>query len=207
MILERSGSLPSIAASARIAPTAQLVGNVHIGHDCVIDYGAVLASSGPPIVLARGVVVMANAVVRSVGGKHRPAFPVEIGADSLVGPLTALAGCTIGEDCYIATGAMVFQGATVGTGSRIGAGAIVHIGATLPRESRVGMRQFAVASGAGAVITSDLDEARKLLAEGDFFSRVFTASEPNLEALHRRAAATVRDEVSDWSDIPPQRSQ
>ena len=65
----------------------------------MIDYSAVIASSGPPVVLGQGVVVMANAVLRSVGGEHRPAFPVEIGADSLIGPLAALTGCTIGDAC------------------------------------------------------------------------------------------------------------
>ncbi len=105
----------------------------------MIDYGAVIASSGPPVALGPGVVVMANATIRSVGGEHRPAFPVEVGADSLIGPLAALTGCTVGEACYLATGVMVFHGATVGDGSRLGAGSIVHTGAQLPPGSRVGM--------------------------------------------------------------------
>jgi carbonic anhydrase/acetyltransferase-like protein (isoleucine patch superfamily) len=200
--VERNGARPRIGAGARIASTAQLVGDVRVGEGCVVDYGAVIASSGPPVVLGRGVVVMTNAVIRSVGGDRRPAFPVAIGDESLVGPLAALAGCTIGEGCYLATGVMVFHGASVGAGSRLGAGSIVHTGASVPAESRVGMRQYAVAGAGGtAVVTADLAEARELLAEADFFARAFAVDEPSLEALHRRATATLRAEAAGFSDL------
>jgi len=202
MMMERNGAKPEVAATARIAPTAQLVGDVRIGEGCVIDHGAILASSGPPVVLERGVVVMANAVVRSVGGSHRPAFAISIGSDSLIGPLAALAGCAIGEACYVATGVMVFQGATVATGSRLGAGSIIHTGATLPRASRVGMRQFAVPGPNGrAIVTGDLDRARDLLAGANFFERVFETDEEDLERLHRRSTALLRAEAAEWSDL------
>src|SRR4029453_14629937 len=119
MFVQRNKARPVVAASAWVAPTAQVVGNVIVGEGCVVDYGAVLVSSGPLVRLAEGVVVGAGAVIRSVGGAHRPGFPVHVGAESLVGPL---AGCWIGAACYVATGVMVFQGAVVGEGSRLGAG-------------------------------------------------------------------------------------
>lgn len=168
----------------------------------MIDYGAVIASAGPPVVLGHGVVVMANAVVRSVGGDCRPAFPVEIGADSLIGPLAALTGCTVGEACYVATGVMVFHAAAVGNGSRLGAGSIVHTGAELPPGSRVGMRQYAVRGRRGtAVVTGDLEHARDLIAEADFFTRAFAIDETDLEPLHRQATAALRAEAADWPDL------
>ena len=203
MTFERNGARPSVASTARVAPTAHIAGDVRIGEDCVIDHGVVLASSGPPVELGRGVVVMANAVVRSVGGSHRPAFAVELGAETLIGPLVALAGCTIGDACYVATGVMVFHGATVGAGTRLGAGSIVHTGASLPPGSRVGMRQFAVAGENGAVVTSDLEEARELLAGADFFARAFAADARELETLHRESVAMLRAEAAEWDELPP----
>jgi carbonic anhydrase/acetyltransferase-like protein (isoleucine patch superfamily) len=203
MIVRRNQAEPVVAPSARVAPTAQLVGDVRVGEGCVIDYGAVVASAGPPVVLGRGVVVMPNAVVRSVGGEHRPAYPVEIGDDSLIGPLAALAGCVLGEACYVATGVMVFHGARVGTGSRLGAGSIVHTAAVLPPASRVGMRQFAVAGADGTVVTSDLDTARTLLAKAGFFERAFASDEADPVALHREATATLRAEADGWDDLAP----
>lgn len=201
MLVDRSGRFPSVAASARIAPSAQLVGDIRVGDGCVVDHGAVLASSGPPVVLGAGSVVMANAVIRSVGGAHRPAFETTIGEDVLVGPLASLVGCTVEDAVYIATGVMVFQGAVVGRGSRLGAGSIAHHGAHLAPQSRLGMRQFAVAHDGRAVITGDLEHARELLAKADFFGRVFGDDERDLESLHRSSVAALRAEAADWSDM------
>jgi carbonic anhydrase/acetyltransferase-like protein (isoleucine patch superfamily) len=201
MLVDRSGRFPSVTPSARIAPSAQLVGDVRVGEGCVIDHGAVLASSGAPVVLGTGSVVMANAVIRSAGGAHRPAFETNIGEDVVVGPLTSLVGCTVEDAVYIATGVMVFQGVVVGRGSRLGAGSIAHVGARLPPLSRLGMRQYAVAHEGGAVITGDLEHARDLLAKADFFGRVFGDDERDLESLHRSSVAALRAEAADWSDM------
>ncbi|HEX6460547.1 MAG TPA: DapH/DapD/GlmU-related protein [Thermoleophilaceae bacterium] len=202
MIVERSGIRPSVAPGARVAPSAQVVGDVRIEEGCVIDHGAVVASSGAPVAIGAGSVVMANAVIRSVGGAHRPAHPVEIGEEVLVGPLAALAGCTIEDAAYIATGVIVFHGVVVGRGSRLGAGSIAHVGARLPAGSRLGMRQYAVAQEAGdALITADLDEARRLIARADFFGQVFERSDDDLETLHRATVATLRAEAEAWSDL------
>lgn len=204
MFVQRNQARPVVAAGVWVAPTAQVVGNVIVGEGCVVDYGAVIVSSGPPVRLEEGVVVMAGAVIRSVGGAHRPEFPVQVGAESLVGPLAALAGCSLGAACYVATGVMVFQGAVVGEGSRLGAGSIVHVNAVLPPQSRVGMRHYAVAGGNGqAVVTSDLDQARRLLGRADFFDHVFDDDDQaDLARLHRRATATLRAEAADWTDRP-----
>jgi carbonic anhydrase/acetyltransferase-like protein (isoleucine patch superfamily) len=205
VLIERLGHAPVVAPSARIAATATVVGNVIIGAGCVIDYGVVIASSGPPVTLGDGVVVMANAVVRSVGGAHRPAFPVVLGADCLVGPAAVLAGCTVGPGVYIATQALVFHGAEIGEGTRLGAGSIVHAGAQLPAQSRVGLRQIAVPTkdGPGLVITSDVDAARTHLARADFFGRAFELADDDLVELHRRSVEILRLEAADYDDLRP----
>lgn len=203
VILSRIGRSPVIPASVQIAPGAQVVGNVVLGEHCVVDVGAVLASSGPSITMGEGVVVMPNAVVRSVGSAHRPPFPTTIGAGSLIGPGAVLAGCEICDAVYVATQAMVFHGARVGDGSRLGAGSIVHTGTILGPRSRVGMRQFAVPDEhrSGAVITSDLDLARRHLGHADFFGYVFELGEEDPLELHRRSVDVLRREAADWNDV------
>lgn len=70
------------------------------------------------------------------------------------------------------------------------------------------MRQFAVPGPDGtAVVTSDLDEARELLAAADFFGKVFAEEAPaagqaaagqapaDLVELHRRSTAAVAAEI------------
>ena len=203
VLVDRMGQSPQVAAGAQVAPTATVVGNVVIGERCVIDHGVVITSSGPPVRLGSGVVVMPHAIIRSVGGAHRPAFPVTIGADSLVGPAAVLAGCLIGPAVYVATGVMVFHGARVGEAARLGAGSIVHTGAVVPSRTRVGMREFAVSArgGGDAVITGDLDTARAHLAHADFFGGAFGLASEDLGALHRRAVEQLRLEAADWDDL------
>jgi carbonic anhydrase/acetyltransferase-like protein (isoleucine patch superfamily) len=157
-------------------------------------------ATGSPIELGSGAVVMPGALLRSTGGRDRPAVPLKIGEDSLIGPQAALVGCEIGSAVYIATQVMVFHGAVVGEGCRLGAGSIVHTNAILPPRSRVGMRQYAVASqdGSEATITGDLEQARNLLAKADFFGSVFamaSSDQENLVELHRHSARTVAEEI------------
>jgi carbonic anhydrase/acetyltransferase-like protein (isoleucine patch superfamily) len=202
VLVERNDVSPIVARDARIAESAQVIGNVLIGEGCVVGHGAVIESSGPEVRLDAGVVVMSGAVVRSVGGVHRPAFPVRVGAETLVGPLAALAGCLIEDACYVATGVMVFQDVVVGEGTRLGAGSIVHVGTRLPPASRVGLRHYAVPGEDGeAVITADVEEARRHLAGADFFGHVFDADgQADLAALHRRTTAILRAEAAGWTD-------
>ena len=188
---------PVVAPDAFIASTAVLAGDVRIGPAAVIDHGALIVATGAPISVGARVAVMPGAVIRSTGGDQRPPHPVTIGDDCLIGPQAALAGCTLGAAVYVATQVMVFHGAVVGDGCRLGAGSIVHTGARLADQTRVGMRQFAVPGPDGAaVVTSDLDEARALLAAADFFGKVFAEQAPaDLVELHQRSTAAVAAEI------------
>ena len=76
---------------ASVAPTAVVVGDVAIAHGCYLGHGVVIESGGPPVRLERDVVVMANTVIRSLGAKGRPEFPIHVGARTLIGPQCALA--------------------------------------------------------------------------------------------------------------------
>src|SRR2546428_277616 len=100
VLFSRNGVKPEVDETATVS--ASVVGNVTIAAGCYVGHGAVIESSGPPVELGAGVLVTANAVVRSTGGRHRPAFPVTIGADTLVAPQSVLIGCSIGADCYVA---------------------------------------------------------------------------------------------------------
>jgi carbonic anhydrase/acetyltransferase-like protein (isoleucine patch superfamily) len=187
---------PVVAPDAFIASSAVLVGDVRIGPATVVDHGALIVSTGAPVELGARVAVMPGAVIRSTGGE-RPPHPVSIGDDCLIGPQAAVAGCALGAAVYVATQVMVFHGAVVGDGCRLGAGSIVHTGARLPDRTRVGMRQFAVPGPDGAaIVTSDLDEARELLAAADFFGKVFAEEAPaDLIGLHQRSTAAVAAEI------------
>jgi carbonic anhydrase/acetyltransferase-like protein (isoleucine patch superfamily) len=195
VLVQRNDVGPIVARDARIAESAQIVGNVLIGEGCVVGHGAVIESSGPEVRLDMGVVVLPGAVIRSAGGVHRPAFPVRIGGESLIGPLSSLTGCVIEDACHVADGAIVCQGVVVGEGTRLGAGSVVHAGTRLPPGSHVGTCHHAVPAGGGALITADAAEASRL-ADGQDLGDGRT----DLAALNRRASAILRAEASDWTD-------
>src|SRR5215211_8255496 len=202
MLIARDGQAPQIAPDALIAASAQIIGNVRIAAGAYVDHGVVIESSGPPVEIREAAVLFAGAVVRSVGGLSRPAFPVRIGERTLVSPSCVLTGCQVGRNCYIATGAIVLQGATIGDHVRVGAGAIVHATTTLPDNARVGMRHVAVPSPEGFTSTADIESARRHVAAVDFFETAFGAAEADQDRLHEQVMRTLLDEVHGWQDEP-----
>ena len=133
MLRPYRGVFPTIARSAYIDPSAQLIGNITVGE----------RSSIWPNVTARGDVntirigddsnIQDNSVLHCDAGF----FPLNIGNRVTVGHLAMLHGCTIEDDCLIGIGAIVLNGAKIGRGSVIAAGAVVPEGAEVPPESMV----------------------------------------------------------------------
>src|SRR3989442_1168529 len=88
MLVEHRGRGPRIDASAWIAPTAVLSGDVVVGHGVRILYGAVLTAEGrQPLTVGRECVIMEQAVLRAAGR-----WPLELGDHVLVGPHAHLSG-------------------------------------------------------------------------------------------------------------------
>jgi carbonic anhydrase/acetyltransferase-like protein (isoleucine patch superfamily) len=202
VLIARNGEAPQVASDARIAATAQIIGNVRVGARAYVDHGVVIESSGAPIEIADEAVLFAGAIVRSVGGLSRPAFAVHIGARTLVSPSCVLTGCRVGRNCYVATGAIVLQGASIGDDARIGAGSIVHATAALPDHARVGMRHVAVRMADGFLSTPDVEAAREAVAELNFFETAFGAGAADQATLHEQVMTTLLDEVHGWRDEP-----
>jgi carbonic anhydrase/acetyltransferase-like protein (isoleucine patch superfamily) len=200
--IARNEIRPIISRTAGVASTAMLVGNVRVESGAFIDHGVIVESAGPPITVGADAIVLAGAIVRSVGGATRPAFPVSIGRGTLVGPQCVLTGCSIGMNCYVATGAIALLGAVIGDHARIGVGAIIHAGAEVPALGRVGMRQMAVPEEHRTTITADVARARRALAGSGFFDRAFGLVEQDQATLHERVMAALVEEVRGWHDLP-----
>ena len=132
MQVGRNGETPEIAAEARIASSAAIVGNVRIGAGCYIDHGVVIESGGLPIVIGDETIIFAGAVLRSVGGGSRPRFEVELGKRTLVSPHCVLTGCRIGSHCYIATGRSPFRARSWGITSASESGHSSTAGQSFP---------------------------------------------------------------------------
>ncbi len=133
MYVEHEGRRPQVHPTSWIAPSAVLSGDVSVGPETAVLYGAVLtAEAGGRIEVGSGCVIMEQAVLRSSGR-----FPLNIGNRVLVGPHAYLTGCTVGSHAFVATGAMVFNGARLGDACVVALGGKVHIDTELPEGTRV----------------------------------------------------------------------
>jgi len=127
MLIEHEGRRPQVHPSAYVAPTAVLSGDVRVGPACRVLFGAVLTDDGGPVVLGEASIVMENAVLR---GTSRD--PVRLGAHVLVGPRAYLVGADVDDECFLATGATVFNGALLGRGCEVRINGLVHLRTVLP---------------------------------------------------------------------------
>lgn len=132
MLLEHLGRRPRIHETAYIAPTATVCGDVTVGAESRVLFGAVLVAEGGPVTIGRHCIVMEQAVVRGTA-RH----PASLGDHVLVGPHAHLSGCTVEESVFVGTGAAVFDGARLGARSDVQINGVVHVNTILPAEATV----------------------------------------------------------------------
>jgi carbonic anhydrase/acetyltransferase-like protein (isoleucine patch superfamily) len=126
MFIVHRGARPTVDPSAYVAPNAVLCGDVRVGADARILFGAVLTAEDGRIDIGDRTVVMENALVRGRGST-----PAALGDDVLVGPHAHVNGARIEDGAFLATGAAVFPGAVVGAGSEVRIHAVVHVNSKL----------------------------------------------------------------------------
>lgn len=143
MIIEYRGKRPKIAASAFIAPNAVLIGDVEVGEESSIWFGAVLRGDNGPIRVGARTSVQDNAVVH-VSERGR----TFIGDDVTIGHCAVMEDCTIEPHALIGSNATLLNGCTIGEGALIAAGSVVGEKAAIP--ARV------VAAGAPAQVKKHL---------------------------------------------------
>jgi carbonic anhydrase/acetyltransferase-like protein (isoleucine patch superfamily) len=116
-------------------------------------------------------VIMEHAVLRGT-----PRHPLTIGDHVLAGPHSYLTGCTVGDEVFIATGAMVFNGAQMGRASSVALGGAVHIGCVVPPQTRIPIGWVAVGDPARLYPPGEAGNIRAGLEEaGGFLPFVFGA--------------------------------
>lgn len=127
MLIEHRGISPSVAESAYVAATAVICGDVEVGDDCRIMFGAVVVAEDAPVRIGPRTVIMENAVVRAW-----PELPVAMESDVMIGPGANVNGARIGHDAFVAAGAAIFPGAELGDHAIVRRNSVVHINSVLP---------------------------------------------------------------------------
>ncbi len=168
MLVEHEQKRPHVAASAYVAPTAVVSGDVKIGEDARILFGAVVTADGGAVEIGADTIVMENALVRG-----RARHPTRIGDHVIVGPHAHVNGAVVGENVFLATGAAVFPGAVISPGAEIRINGVVHINTVLAPGAVVPIGWVAVGDPAQLFAPSEHDRIWAIQRELDFPGTVF----------------------------------
>ncbi|HEX7049253.1 MAG TPA: gamma carbonic anhydrase family protein [Longimicrobiales bacterium] len=154
-ILSYRGITPRIDPTAWVAPTAVVIGNVEIGPEATIWFGAVLRGDNPDHVIRVGArtSIQDNCVLHI--SKRGPTI---VGPDAVIGHGAVFESCTIGRNALIGMNAVVLHEAVVGEQAVVAALSVV------PERMQVPPRTLA--AGTPARVRKELPEsALDVLAE------------------------------------------
>ena len=115
-----------------MAGNATVTGDVTIGKQVGIWFGAVVRADKDRIIIGDRSNIQDNCVVHTSKG-----FPVTLGTDVSVGHGAILHGCTIADQVLVGMGAIVLNGADIGADSIVAAGALVPEGLRIAPRSLV----------------------------------------------------------------------
>jgi len=115
-----------------VAPDAHVIGNVKLGRDTGVWFGAVLRGDNEPISIGAGSNIQEGVMVHV-----DPGFPVDIGEGCTIGHHAIIHGCTVGSNSLIGMGATILNGAKIGNNCLVGAGALVTEGKEFPDGSLI----------------------------------------------------------------------
>ncbi len=127
MILALPGKAPRVGARGFVAPNATVVGDVVLGDDVSIWFGAVLRGDVERLTVGHGSNVQDNSVLHA-----DPGAPLVLGAGVTVGHMVMLHGCHVGDHSLVGIGSVVMNHARIGANCLVGARSLVTEGKTFP---------------------------------------------------------------------------
>ncbi|WP_432727765.1 gamma carbonic anhydrase family protein [Variovorax sp. W6] len=138
---------PDIDASARVAESASVIGQVVLAPGSRIGAHSVLRGDNEPIKVGRGSHVQAGVMLHA-----DPGYPLTIGADVTVEPHVMLHGCTVGDGAVIGEHTIALNGSVVGRGCIVESGSLLTEGKVFPDRSRI--------AGRPAKVVGEVDDAQ-----------------------------------------------
>ena len=134
MIYQYLDKTPEFAApfNGWVADSAQVMGDVYLGHQANIWFGAVIRGDNDRIHIGDYSNVQENSVIHTDAG-----IKVTIGNYVTIGHLAMLHGCEVGDNSLIGIGAVVLNNVKIGKNCLIGAKALITEGQIIPDNSLV----------------------------------------------------------------------
>ncbi|HEX4474667.1 MAG TPA: gamma carbonic anhydrase family protein [Polyangiaceae bacterium] len=127
------GKTPEIPAGAFIADNATLIGDVVLGEDVNVWFGAVLRGDVGWIHIGRGTNVQDLSCVHTTTGVSN----TDVGEYVTIGHGVILHGAKIGDGCLIGMGSVILDNADIGAESLVAAGTVVTPRTVIPPRSLV----------------------------------------------------------------------
>jgi carbonic anhydrase/acetyltransferase-like protein (isoleucine patch superfamily) len=127
------GKEPRFGSRVFLAENCSLIGDVELGDDCSIWYGAVLRGDIHQIRIGARTNIQDNAVLHVEHGTG----PAIVGEEVTIGHAAVVHGCTVHRGALIGIGAKVLSHAVIGEQALVGAGAIVQEGMEVPPRTLV----------------------------------------------------------------------
>ena len=146
MMIPYNGIHPTIGKNVFIAPSAAVIGDVVIGDEVSIWFGAVVRGDMDRITIGAGSNVQDNCTLHVDRGS-----PLTIGNEVTIGHNAVVHGCTIEDRVLIGMQAVVLNDAIVRSGSVVAAGAVV------PEGMQIGPLELA--AGVPAKIKKQYDDS------------------------------------------------
>ena len=132
-IIPFKGINPQIGKNVYIAPNAYIIGDVVIGDNCAIMFGAIIRGDVNYIRIGNNTNIQDNAVLHVTRDK----YPLIIGNNVSIGHSAVVHGCVVEDNVLIGIGAKVLDGAKIGNNCIIAAGAVVRENVEIPPYSLV----------------------------------------------------------------------
>ncbi len=130
MLMDYNGVSPALGKRCFIAETAAVIGNVTLGDDVSVWYGAAVRGDALPITVGARSNIQDNATIHT-----NDENPVVIGCDVSIGHNAVVHGAVLEDGVLVGIGAVVMDGAVIGAGSLVAAGALVTKNTVIPPNS------------------------------------------------------------------------
>lgn len=115
------GITPTVDPSAFVAPSADLIGDVTVGAQSSLWFGAVVRGDVNPIRIGARTSIQDNTVIHATGGWTE----THIGDDCTVGHNVILHGCTVKDRVLVGMGSILLDEVELGDDVILGAGSLV----------------------------------------------------------------------------------
>jgi len=136
-----------------IAPNATVLGQVELGEDVSVWFGAVIRGDVEKIIIGKGSNIQDLSVLHV-----DPGSPIIIGENVTVGHKVMLHGCTIGNNSLIGINSVILNNVEIGNNCLIGANTLLTEGTKIPDNSLV--------MGSPGKVRKEVDENLKIILKG-----------------------------------------